>query len=100
LRIHAKRELIRCQEELERSEFNPVSIKKNNNVLPDTGRNKWNDELPTAARLMAGVSISCIFCDKPLESSDCFRAKSMTTEERIKAAERNKSCQRCLKKSH
>lgn len=59
-----------------------------------------HDDLPTAAGLFAGMTISCCFCGKGHASQDCIKAQSMTEEEKKAKIKEKKACYQCLRPGH
>jgi hypothetical protein len=62
-----------------------------------------HEDVPTAAGLFNGTSskVSCLFCEKDNhESKKCFKAKSMTMEDRKNKVMQKGACFLCLKPGH
>ena len=52
---------------------------------------------PTADGLFAAQSVTCIFCDKPHDSKDCFNAQTIPYEVKMRKIMFRKVCKACLK---
>jgi len=59
-----------------------------------------DDDIPTAAGLHVGDRVSCIFCERPHESRDCFRAQEMSYAEKEGILKSKKCCSLCLRSRH
>lgn len=59
------------------------------------------EDVATAAGLSSTSKIGCVFCDKINHmSQDCFKARTMTMEQRNDKLKEKKVCFRCLKSGH
>lgn len=68
-------------------------------------RQKSNASTPTAMGLFTGNGgdtkrASCIFCEQSHSSTDCYKARDMSLDDKLKKVRDLKCCYLCLKKSH
>lgn len=59
-----------------------------------------DEDVTTAAGLLSGVTISCIFCNKGHPSQECIKAQSWTWDDKMKKLKDSHSCFVCFRKGH
>lgn len=60
-------------------------------------------DVPTAAGLLTvreNKVVTCLFCGENHESSECFRARDLTYEDRQQCMKEKRGCFKCLKMCH
>ena len=84
---------------LARTGFQAESEDSNKSMVKKT-RKHVEDKIPTAAGLHATMRVVCIFCDKGHESKDCFKAKTMTLEQKVDKIKAKQLCLLCFRAGH
>jgi hypothetical protein len=85
------------QRSLARSGFESSSSGKRRDRV---SRSQQEEEVPTAAGLFSGQSQNCIFCSKSHSSAECFKAQSLSYDEKTKVVKESRCCFACLKPGH